>query len=209
MNRREAIQRVAMLIGGSVIGANLFLEGCTRPASKDVAVLFEKDKMNFLGDLAEAILPKTSTPGAKEAGVGEFIPVMIRDCYDPQDQKAFLEGLDGVDDRAKKEFGKKFQELSKEEQLQYVNMFDKEAKEFQKERGDKQKKLNEDAEKSGKNANEVEQLPNHFFHMLKQLTLTGFFTSEVGMTKALRYVKIPGKYDGNFPYKKGDRAFAS
>ncbi|MBD1421335.1 gluconate 2-dehydrogenase subunit 3 family protein [Sphingobacterium chuzhouense] len=209
MNRREAIQRVAMLIGGSVIGANLFLEGCTRPASKDVAVLFEEDKMNFLGDLAEAILPKTSTPGAKEAGVGEFIPVMIRDCYDPQDQKAFLEGLDGVDDRAKKEFGKKFQELSKEEQLQYVNMLDKEAKEFQKERGEKQRKLNEDAEKSGKNASEVEQLPNHFFHMLKQLTLTGFFTSEVGMTKALRYVKIPGKYDGNYPYKKGDRAFAS
>jgi len=208
MNRREAIQRVAMLIGGSVIGANLFLEGCTRPASKDVAVLFEKDKMNFLGDLAEAILPKTSTPGAKEAGVGEFIPVMIRDCYDPQDQKAFLEGLDGVDAKANTEFGKKFQELSKEEQLQFVNMLDKEAKEFQKERGQKQRELNEEAEKNGKKAEDVEQLPNHFFHMLKQLTLTGFFTSEVGMTKALRYVKIPGKYDGNYPYKKGDRAFA-
>lgn len=206
MNRREAIQRVAMVIGGSVIGANLFLEGCTRPASKDVAVLFEKDKINFLGDLAEAILPKTSTPGAKEAGVGEFIPVMIRDCYDPQDQKAFLEGLDGVDDKAKKEFGKKFQELSKDEQLQFVNMLDKEAKEFQKQRSEKQQKLNEEAEK---NTREVEQLPNHFFHMLKQLTLTGFFTSEIGMTKALRYVKIPGKYDGNYPYKKGDRAFAS
>lgn len=209
MNRREAIQRVAMLIGGSVIGANLFLEGCTRPASKDVAVLFEKDKINFLGDLAEAILPETSTPGAKEAGVGEFIPVMIRDCYDPQDQKAFLEGLDGVDDRSGKEFGKKFQELSKAEQLEFVNMLDKEAKEFQRERGEKQRELNEEAEKTGKPAEEIEQLPNHFFHMLKQLTLTGFFTSEVGMTKALRFVKIPGRYDGNYPYKKGDRAFAS
>ena len=198
MNRREAIQRVAMLVGGSVIGANLFLEGCTRPASKDVAVLFEKDKTEFLGDLAEAILPKTSTPGAKEAGVGEFIPVMIRDCYDSQDQKAFLEGLDGVDERAKKDFGKKFQELSKEEKLQFVNSLDKEAKKFQKERGEKQKELAEGAE----------PLPNHFFHMLKQLTLTGFFTSEVGMTQALRFVKIPGKYDGNLPYKKGDRAFA-
>lgn len=199
MNRREAIQRVAMLIGGSVIGANLFLEGCTRPATKEVAALFEKDTMNFLGDLAEAILPQTSTPGAKEAGVGEFIPVMIRDCYDPQDQKAFLEGLNGVDERSKKEFGKKFQELSKDEQLQFVNMLDKEAKEFQKERGQKQSELAEGAE----------PLPNHFFHMLKQITLTGFFTSEVGMTKALRYVKIPGKYDGNYPYKKGERAFAS
>lgn len=199
MNRREAIQRVAMLIGGSVIGANLFLEGCTRPATKDVATLFEKDTINFLGDLAEAILPETSTPGAKEAGVGEFIPVMIRDCYDPHDQKAFLEGLSEVDKRAKQEFGKKFQELSKEERLQFVNMLDKEAKQFQNERGQKQSELPDDAA----------QLPNHFFHMLKQITLTGFFTSEIGMTRALRYVKIPGRYDGNYPYKKGDKAFAS
>ncbi|WP_437918397.1 gluconate 2-dehydrogenase subunit 3 family protein [Sphingobacterium sp. LRF_L2] len=189
MNRREALQRVAMLVGGSVIGANLFLEGCTRPASKDVATLFEKENTDFLGDLAEAILPKTSTPGAKEAGVGEFIPVMIRDCYDEIDQKAFLEGLAGVDDRAKKAFGKKFQELSKEERLQFVNNYDKEAREYQK--------------------NKKEEEPNNFFHLFKQLTLTGFFTSEVGMTQALRFVKIPGKFDGAFPYKKGDKAFAS
>lgn len=209
MNRREAIQRVAMLIGGSVIGANLFLEGCTRPASKDVATLFEEDKTNLLGDLAEAILPKTSTPGAKEAGVGEFIPVMIRDCYNEADQKAFMEGLADVDDRAKKEFGKKFQELSKEEQLQFVNQYDKEAKAFQKDRDAKQGEIYAKAKEQGKKEEEAEYLPNHFFHMLKQLTLTGFFTSEVGMTKALRYVKIPGRYDGNYPYKKGDRAFAS
>ncbi|SFS38127.1 gluconate 2-dehydrogenase subunit 3 family protein [Sphingobacterium wenxiniae] len=208
MNRREAIQRVAMILGGSVIGANLFLEGCTRPASKDVATLFEAESTNLLGDLAEAILPKTSTPGAKEAGVGEFIPVMIRDCYDPVDQKAFLEGLSGVDERAQKEFNKKFQELSKEEQLQFVNKWDKEAQEFQKERSEKQNALYEKAEKSGKKREEAEQLPNHFFHMLKQLTLTGFFTSELGMTQALRFVKIPGRYDGYYPYKKGDKAFA-
>ena len=198
MNRREAIQRVAMIIGGSVIGANLFLEGCTKPASNDVAILFEKESTNLLGDLAEAILPKTSTPGAKEAGVGDFIPVMIRDCYDPVDQKAFVEGLSKVDERAQKEFSKKFQELSKEEQLQFVNNFDRESKEYQKERNEKQSAAAEGAE----------PLPNHFFHMLKQLTLTGFFTSEVGMTQALRYEKVPGRFDGNYPYKKGDRAFA-
>ena len=209
MNRREAIQRVAMILGGSVIGANLFLEGCTRPASTEVATLFDKQNTNLLGDLAEAILPKTSTPGAKEAGVGEFIPVMIRDCYEPVDQKAFVEGLANVNDRAKKEFNKPFQELSKEEQLQFVNNFDKEAKEYQNQRGDKQKALSEEAEKAGKKPEEVEQVPNHFFHMMKQLTMTGFFSSEVGMTQAMRFVKIPGRYDGNLPYKKGDRVFSS
>jgi len=208
MNRREAIQRVAMLMGGSVIGANLFLEGCTRSASKDVAGLFDPASTDLLGDLAEVILPKTSTPGAKEAGVGEFIPVMIRDCYTPADQKAFVKGFAGVDKRAKSEFGKAFQKLSGEERLQFVVAWDKEAKEFQKDRNEKQKALNEDGEKKGIKKEDVERLPNHFFHMFKQLTLTGFFTSEVGMTQALRYEKIPGRYDGNYPYKKGDRAWA-
>lgn len=188
MNRREAIQRVAFLVGGSVIGANLFLEGCTRPATKEVAELFEAENTALLNDLAEAILPRTATPGAKDAAVGEFIPVMIRDCYDEQNQKAFLDGFTKVDDRAKDEFGKKFQDLSAEERLQYVHTYDREAKEYQK-------------EKDGDDA-------NHFFHMLKQLTLTGFFTSEVGMTQALRYVKIPGRYDGEYPYQKGDKAWA-
>lgn len=220
MNRREAIHRVALLLGGSVIGANLFLEGCTRPAaSKGVEALFEQANIDFLNELAEAILPETSTPGAKAANVGAFIPVMIRDCYAPADQNAFVEGLAGVDQRAQQDFGKKFMELGAEERLQFVNTLDIEAKEFQKERGKKVKEQ-QDAlkEKEGETLGEMdlkskldaisESEANHFFTMLKQLTLTGFFTSEVGMTKALRYVKIPGKYDGDYPYKKGDRAFA-
>ncbi len=220
MNRREAIQRVAFILGGSVIGANLFLEGCTRPASRNVESLFETSNIDFLNEIAEAILPKTSTPGAKDANVGAFIPVMIRDCYSPADQQAFVDGLNGIDERAQKDFGKKFVDLSAEEKLQFVNTQDKEAKEFQKERGKKLKeKEKEMREKEGEAINEFEfdgklakvkdETPNHFFTMMKQLTLTGFFTSEVGMTQALRYVKIPGKYDGDYPYKKGDRAFAS
>ncbi|MBP3944119.1 gluconate 2-dehydrogenase subunit 3 family protein [Sphingobacteriaceae bacterium WQ 2009] len=189
MNRREALQRVALLMGGTVIGANLFLQGCTQEAStKDVAALFDAKSTDFIGDLAEVILPKTATPGAKEAGVGEFIPVMIRDCYTEADQKIFVEGLAGIDAQAEKQFKKKFQALSAEEKTTFVNALDKEASTYQKEK------------KEGD--------PTHFFTMFKQLTLTGFFTSEVGATKALRYVKIPGKYDGNFPYKKGEKAWA-
>ena len=51
--------------------------------------------------------------------------------------------------------------------------------------------------------------PSHYFRMVKELTLLGFFTSEVGSTKALRYIETPGKYDGNVPYKKGDRMWAN
>ena len=45
--------------------------------------------------------------------------------------------------------------------------------------------------------------------MMKELTLTGFFTSEVGATKAVRYVAVPGRYEGSIPYKKGDKAWAT
>ena len=50
--------------------------------------------------------------------------------------------------------------------------------------------------------------PSHYFRMMKELTLLGYFTSEIGCTQALRYVDVPGKYEGCVPYKKGDKAWA-
>ena len=44
---------------------------------------------------------------------------------------------------------------------------------------------------------------------MKQLTLFGYFTSKEGATQALRYVAVPGKYVGDYPYKKGDKAWAT
>lgn len=188
MNRREALTRVAWIMGGAVIGANLFLEGCTRKAANGVEGLFEPDAMDFLGDVADTILPPTGSPGAKEAGVGEFIPVMVRDCYTPEDQKVFLDGLNQLEKAANDKFGRKFQELSADERTELLAAIDNEAKAYQAE------KTEEDA--------------NHYFHLFKQLTLLGYFTSELGATKALRYVQVPGRYDGDYPYKKGDKAWA-
>src|SRR5690606_10103917 len=189
MNRREAINRVAWIFGGTIIGGQLFLEGCTRPASTtDVAGLFEKDQMDFLGDIADTILPATSSPGAKEAGVGEFIPVMIRDCYTEEDQKIFVEGLNKLEESANKKYQKNFQQLSAEERTALLVEIDAEQNEYY--------------------ATKKEEEPNHYFRMIKQITLLGFFTSELGATKALRYNPIPGRYDGDYHYKKGDKASA-
>lgn len=189
MNRREALARVAWIMGGTVVGANLFLEGCTRQASKDVEGLFEPATVDFLGDVADAILPPTSSPGAKEAGVGEFIPVMVKDCYTADQQKVFMDGLGKIEDASKDKYGRKFQELNADERTEVVNAIDKEAKEYQR--------------------NKKEDDQDHYFHLFKQLTLLGFFTSELGATKALRYVQVPGKYVGDYPYKKGDKAWAT
>lgn len=210
MNRREAIQRVAMLIGGSVIGANLFLEGCTRPATNNsVADLFSANQIDRIGDLAEAILPETSTPGAKAAGVGSFIPVWVRDCYTEEQQNVFIKGLAQLDEKSIAFQGKSFQELTNEQRTLVANELDKEAREYNKNQSEELKEYKEKNKlKQNELFREVELPPPHWFSLFKQITLTGFFNSELGCTQALRYVKIPGKYDGNYPYKKGDKAFA-
>ncbi len=209
MNRREALQRVAMILGGSIVGANLFLEGCTRPATKEVAVLFEDKMIDRLGDLADAILPPTSTPGAKEAGVGSFIPVMVRDCYTEKEQKAFLEGFETLDKKCQEVKGKTFAELSIEERTAVAEVLDKEASEYNTKKNEREKDyVEKNSVKQNELYKDLELDPKHWFSMFKELTLTGYFNSELGLTKALRYVKVPGRYDGEYPYKKGDKAFA-
>lgn len=191
MDRREALSRVGLLLGGTVIGGNLFLQGCTSDSASVSSVqdLFKPDQVAYLNEIAETILPATKTPGAKEAKVGEFIGVMVRDCYTADDQKVFVEGLKKLEDASKKKNSKSFMESTPEQRTALLVDLDKEQKDYQKDKKDDQ--------------------PNHYFRMIKELTLLGFFTSEPGATKALRYVAVPGKYDGNVPYKKGDRAWAT
>lgn len=209
MNRREALQRVAMILGGSVIGANLFLEGCTRSASSDVQNLFAANTVDRLGDLAEAILPQTATPGAKLAGVGSFIPVWVRDCYTEEQQKVFIEGFSKLDEKSKEFQGKPFEELSAEQRTAVANSLEKEAKAYNEKQNEETKEYREKNKlKQNELYHELELPPPHWFTLFKQITITGFFNSELGCTQALRYVKIPGRYDGDVPYKKGDKAFA-
>jgi hypothetical protein len=188
MNRRDAISRVAIIMGGTVIGAEYFLSGCKSPAAK-VNDLFNQDQVNLLNEVGDTILPATSTPGAKAANVGGFMALMVKDCYSPEDQKIFTDGLTKLDDTCKKKYGKIFMECSMQERTSFLTDLDKEQKEYTK----TQKK----------------DTPNHYFRMIKELTLLGYFTSEIGCTKALRYVPIPGHYNGDIPYKKGDRAWAT
>ncbi len=188
MNRREALNTVAALVGGAVIGGSFFLEGCTRPTTKTVEGLFQDQQIDLLGDIADVILPKTSTPGAKEAGVGAFIPVMVRDCYTEEDQRIFVDGLVKLEDTSKKMFNKVFADCSDDERTALIREIDKETNEYY--------------------ATKKPEQPKHYFRMIKELTLLGYFTSELGATKALRYNPIPGKYEGDLPYKEGDRVWA-
>ena len=188
MHRRQALQNVALLLGGSLVGGNIFLAGGCKPATPTVEGLFTAEMQTLLGEIAETILPATATPGAKEAGVGEFIPVMVRDCYDAVHQKVFVDGIASIEKLSKEKYGSGFLKITAEQRTALLTQLDKEQKEYQNTK-----------EKGG---------PPHYFRLVKELTLLGFFSSEVGATKALRYVAVPGRFDGCMDYKKGDRAFA-
>ncbi len=191
MNRREAITRVGLIFGGTVIGAEAFLSGCSKKPDEAVSWLnFSVDRVAFLDEVGETILPATAaSPGAKEAMIGEFMKVIVTDCYEEKDQKIFIEGIDKLNTSSEEKFSKSFMKLSPAEKHDLLVAIDKEAKDYS------QQKKKED--------------PAHYFTMMKQLTLWGYFTSETGSRKALRYEPLPGRYDGCYPYKKGDRAWAA
>jgi hypothetical protein len=138
MNRREALQRVALILGGTVIGANLFLEGCTRSATKDVQALFEAKTTDLLVTWLKQFYQLPQLRVRKKQGRGSFIPVMVRDCYTEKQQKAFLTGLGSLDDKAKEVKGKPM-ELSAEDRTAVAAALDKEANEFNKKQAEDQK----------------------------------------------------------------------
>ena len=189
MNRREAVSAVAVILGGTVVGSSLFLSGCKQQDKKGSPTDFTADEIALLDEVGETIIPTTDTPGAKAAQVGAFMKVMVTDCYEEKNQKAFVEGLAALQTASDKKYGKGFMNLDAAQKKELLTELDKEQKEYTK--------------------NKKDEDPSHYFRLMKELTLLGYFSSEVGATQALRYVPVPGKYEGCIPYKKGDKAWAT
>jgi predicted house-cleaning noncanonical NTP pyrophosphatase (MazG superfamily) len=191
MNRRQAVSRVALLLGGTILGAEFFLSGCKAPNNdKNFADNFTEKDIAFLNEVAETIIPATpDSGGGKAAKVGEFMKIMVADCYFENDQKVFYAGIEKLNQASKDQFSKGFMNLSADDRTALLTKLNDEVKEYKK--------------------NKKKEDPTHYFDMMKQLTLTGYFTSEVGCTQALRYEAVPGRYDGAMDYKKGDKAWAT
>lgn len=182
MNRREALRRTAWIMGGAVSAPAIMgiLKGCAAKPTVDWKPVFlSQDQAVLVSEVAEIIIPKTDTPGAKETGVPAFIDLMLRDVYSKEDQDRYLQGLKDFDEAAKKEYGDPFIELSPEQQTAFV------------------KKVHDEAIAEEKSDKKPEKRP--FILMTKELTMLGFFTSEAGATKVLQYEAVPGSYKGCIP----------
>ena len=194
IDRREAIKRVSVLLGGVALvgGGSLWSTACrTERASAYKGVgQFTADDVAVLDEVADTILPPTKTPGAKAAKTGPFMAVMVTDCYEPKDQQVFMDGMKQLDAATQKATGKSFMDATPEQRLAVLTALDKEQHDYMANRKDP-------------------EAPAHYFRMMKELSLLGYFTSEIGMTQAQRYAESPGRYDPCVDYKPGDRAWAN
>lgn len=193
MDRRDALKNVALLMGGALTASTLsvMMEGCTHQLRTGKGTVFSDEEKKMVGLMADIIIPRTDTPGAADAGVPEFIVMMMQECYPDKDQQEFHDGLAAFDQFCRKQYGGAFLELSPDKQLEAVTALDKQVL----------SKQSSDEEKEAHNFG--------FYRKLKELTLLGFFTSEPGATKTLRFVQVPGRYDGCVPYHTGEKAWAT
>ncbi len=190
MNRRDAIKQATILLGG-VLSAGAIsgvMAGCKADPKIDwTPKYFSAEEGGLMEAIVDRIIPKTDTPGAKDAGVHTFIDQMMADFFQDKDKAAFKEGLAKVEAEAKSAHGKSFVSLTPEQQDEVLTKFDKEAY-------DPSRKEND---------------PPHFFRNMKELTVLGFCTSEVGATEFLKYDPVPGTYRGCIPYSEVGAAWAT
>src|SRR5438552_8982840 len=124
ITRREAVLRVTALLGGiALTGGTALITGCRQ---EKVGEPFTPDEIPYLDEIADTILPTTSTPGAKAAKTGAFMALLVRDTYHEDDDKIFREGMRKLDDTMKDKYGKTFMQATPEQRLAMLQTLDKE-----------------------------------------------------------------------------------
>ncbi|MEO7835336.1 MAG: gluconate 2-dehydrogenase subunit 3 family protein [Ginsengibacter sp.] len=207
MKRRRFLSSVAIILPAAMVSTEFFLSSCNPDVKEEY---FSEENINLLDEIGETIIPATTTsPGAKAAHIGEFMKVYLTDCYTPEEQNIFWEGINKVKKLSNKKYGNEFPKLALLQKQEILLSLKNEPTENK--NANKSKAGNGDAEQSGKEKNDktIHSTNPQFYTMMKDLVVFGFFTSKPGATKALRYIQTPGSYQADVPYKKGDKAWAT
>jgi hypothetical protein len=199
LNRRDAVSRIAMLVGGAFTAPTLFaMERSKTLASSQMnaAVLsLSETQRKIVATVAEHIIPKTSTPGAIDAGVPAFIEKMINDCYKAPEQKSFLTGLKNLEKAG-------FLGVNADAQVSMLKLLEADTAELMKSYKASQVKVGDNVDKEVLEG--AQGVP--YWRLMKELTLLGYYTSEVGVKASFVYEPIPGKFEPT-KYKAGQKAF--
>jgi hypothetical protein len=234
INRREALLRVTALLGGaSLVGSGPLLAALEKfdPGTPSEGT-FTAEHIAFLDEIAETILPATNSPGAKAAHTGAFMARMVTDCYSPAEQHVFRKGMRQVDEAARKTQGISFMAATTAQRLAVLRSLDLDQMRFMEAREAEERhqkglgpspantnnmvpahfpeqRKEASPEQTGREVEPDAHRPAHYFRMMKELALLGYFTSEIGCTEAQRYVETPGRFDPCVPYRPGQPEWAN
>lgn len=186
MDRRKALKNVAFLLGTAISASTIgvLFESFGIHEDENNKIYFSASDEEILAEFADIIIPTTaSSAGAKAAEVGTFIPMMIRDCYPADLQNIFSKGMKEMAVKCLNKYNKDFMNLTIQERQNIMN------------------ELKDEAITNDK--------APCFFIIARDLTLLGYFSSEIGCTQAREYLPVPGRYDGSAEYKPGQKAWAT
>jgi len=190
MNRREALKRIALLSGGalSLSTVSAVMGGCTAGDGAYSPRTLSAEQDELVAVISELIIPETDTPGARAAGVNQFVDKMLTDWNTEEEKTHFLSGLNSVNETSNEMHGGPFLDLTEAQQVEVLE------------------RLEEDASNSSPMP-DTDMDP--FFSMMKEYTLVGYYTSEIGATQELVWNHVAGRWDGCFPYSEVGRAWSS
>lgn len=177
MDRRDAIKHTSLLMGGLLSASTIagIMAGCSGSNDPDWEPQFlSKDQARMVEDLTVVLIPATDTPGAKEAGVPQFIDTMLAKYQEEDEKTLFIAGLEQVNQDSQAAYSKNFVDLTQEQQTEILTAIAEEAVGEQ----------------------------NTFFHQLKGLTFSGYFTSELVGKEVLNFDPVPSTYNPCMPIEE-------
>ena len=191
MQRREALRLLASAAALPLLSRDAF--SLFRAVHQQLPAQAALKTLNphqdaIVTTIAEIIIPQTNTPGAKGARVNEFIDLILTEWYDAEAKAAFLAGLGDVDTRTRDLFGKDFVDCGEKQQAEILQALDDELTDI---------RLEPQAGTSRKYP-----LETKFFFMMKELTLVGYYTSEIGFEQELHREIIPSRHAGCVPLEE-------
>jgi gluconate 2-dehydrogenase gamma chain len=193
IDRREAIRRVALLMGGAVSAPAILglLAGCSAEPATEAEwkpSFLTQAQVALVAEVAEIMIPRTDTPGAKDVGIPAFIDKMLKDVYPKDDQVRFAAGLADFEAQAKRGHGRAFLELEPALRAALV------------------KQVHDPAVEVDRASNlSIDERGRPFILTMKELTMLGYFTSEPGATQVLQYRPVPGAYHACVPLSQAGK----
>ena len=189
--RRNFIRHIGLSLGGlaacSLVSGNSISTALAYTAKENSAEIvgqtFSQIQMQLLKYIAETILPATDTPSGADVDCHGFVDHQLKHCHSEIQQQQCIDLVNKISEFSNKHYDEGFTDIHSQKKAELLRLIE-----------------------AGQGFSPADK---QAFKFLKALIVFGFFTTEVGATKALAYQAVPGGFKGSIPYTKQSKAWGS